>query len=147
MSTSVSAQSMTAQGSGGGDIPDLVKIGTIPTDTAIDVTTEILEPVSFSQNECRFVLSNKGILHSNSRITFALKGDVFDAITAGKNAFLPINVGIASLLQRVRLTIGGKTVSELENFGDYMAYESTFISPEQNKEREQVFTSLRRCAR
>ena len=132
---------MTAQGSGGGDIPDLVKIGTIPTDTAIDVTTEILEPVSFSQNECRFVLSNKGILHSNSRITFALAGDVFNAITAGKNAFLPINVGIASLLQRVRLTIGGKTVSELENFGDYMAYESTFISPEQNKEREQVFTS------
>ena len=143
MSTSVSAQSMTSQGAGGGDIPDLVKIGTIPTDTAIDVTTEILEPVSFSQNECRFVLSNKGILHSNSRITLALDGTVFNpgGVTPGKNAFLPINVGIASLLQRVRLTIGGKTVSELENFGDYMAYESTFISPEQNKEREQVFTS------
>ena len=89
MSTSVSAQSMT----------------------------EILEPVSFSQNECRFVLSNKGILHSNSRITFALDGTVFDpgGVTPGKNAFLPINVGIASILQRVRLTIGGKTVSELEN--------------------------------
>ena len=70
-----SAQSMTQQVSatpGVGAIPDLVKIGTIPSDTAIDVATEILEPVSFSQSEARFVLSNKGILHSNSRITSRL---------------------------------------------------------------------------
>jgi len=139
--TSISAQSMTAQGSGGGDIPDLVKIGTIPSDTAIDVTTEILEPVSFSQSECRFVLSNKGILHSNSRITFALDSNVLGAALPGAEGFLPINIGVGALLQRVRLTIGGKTVSEIEDFAQYMAYESTFISPEQNKEREQVFTS------
>lgn len=129
-----------ASGGGGGAVPDLVKIGTIPTDTAIDVATEILEPVSFSQSECRFVLSNKGILHSNSRLTFALSGDVINAATQGDDAFLPANIGIASLLQRVRLTVGGKTISELEDFNHYFAYESLFIPPEKNKEREQVFT-------
>ncbi len=129
-----------AQSGGAGAIPDLVKIGTIPTDTAIDVATEILEPVSFSQNECRFVLTNKGILHSNSRITFSLSGDYFNAPTYGKCAFLPANIGIASLLQRVRLTVGGKTISEIEDFNHYYAYESMFIPPETNKEREQVFT-------
>tara|TARA_R110000772_G_scaffold60511_1_gene136650 strand:- start:7192 stop:8721 length:1530 start_codon:yes stop_codon:yes gene_type:complete len=132
---------MTQQGSGGGDIPDLVKIGTIPTDTAIDVATEILEPVSFSQSECRFVLSNKGILHSNSRITFGLDSGVFTAPIGSQDAFYPINIGVAALLQRVRLTIGGKTISEIEDFAHYYAYESMFVTPEQNKEREQVFTS------
>lgn len=139
-----SAQSMTQQESatpGVGTIPDLVKIGTIPTDTAIDVATEILEPVSFSQSEARFVLSNKGILHSNSRITFAIDKTVFTAPTTGQDSFFPINIGVASLLQRVRLTVGGKTVSELEDFAHYFAYESNFVTPENNKEREQVFGS------
>ena len=125
---------------GSGAIPDLVKIGTIPTDTAIDVATEILEPVHFSQSEARFVLSNKGILHSNSRITFGLQGDVFNVPTTGQRAFFPINIGVASLLQRVRLTVGGKTISEIEDFNHYYAYESNFVSPENMKEREQVFT-------
>jgi len=139
-----SAQSMTQQESatpGVGAIPDLVKIGTIPSDTAIDVATEILEPVSFSQSEARFVLSNKGILHSNSRITFAVDKTVFTAPGTGENSLFPINIGVASLLQRVRLTVGGKTVSELEDFNHYMAYESNFVTPENNKEREQVFGS------
>ena len=133
-----------AQGGGAGAIPDLVKIGTIPSDTAIDVATEILEPVSFSQSECRFVLTNKGILHSNSRITFALKGDAFTGAAGGaglgQDIFFPANIGVASLLQRVRLTVGGKTISEIEDFNHYYAYESQFIPPETNKEREQIFT-------
>jgi len=139
--TSINNSAMVQAGAPGtGAIPDLVKIGTIPSDTAIDVATEILEPVSFSQNECRFVLTNKGILHSNSRITFALNGDVIAAAGLGQDAFLPANIGIASLLQRVRLTVGGKTISEIEDFNHYYAYESMFIPPETNKEREQVFT-------
>lgn len=139
-----SAEVMASQGggpAGANAIPDLVKIGTIPSDTAIDVATEILEPVSFSQNEARFVLTNKGILHSNSRLTFALDGGVSAYNVPGFDAFYPLNIGVAALLQRVRLTVGGKTISEIEDFNHYYAYESQFVSPELNKEREQVFTS------
>ena len=59
-------------------IPDLVKIGAVSTDTAINVQTDILDPVIFSDRECRFVLENKGLLHSNSRITFSSAGDCVD---------------------------------------------------------------------
>ena len=58
-------------------IPDIIKIGSVPSDTSIDVETSILEPVSFSQSQCHFVLENKGILHSNSRITLALDNASF----------------------------------------------------------------------
>ena len=58
-------------------IPDIIKIGSVPSDTSIDVETSILEPVSFSQQQCHFVLENKGILHSNSRITLALSNASF----------------------------------------------------------------------
>ena len=130
-------------------IPDIIKIGSVPSDTSIDVETSILEPVSFSQSQCHFVLENKGILHSNSRITFALDnaslGDLNDA-----QAFFPAGVGVHSLLQRVRLAVGGKTVSEIEDFNEFMAYESIFVAPETAKEREQIFSgrignSVRPC--
>ena len=55
-------------------IPDLVKIGAVSTDTAINVQTDLLDPVSLSEREARFVLDNKGILHPHSRITFATDG-------------------------------------------------------------------------
>ena len=112
------------------NIPDLIKIGSIPSDTAIDVETSILEPVSFSQSRCRFVLENKGILHSNSRITISLEGAAAQAV--GINAFTPVGVGIHSLIQRCNLSIGGKTISEIEDFNHFMGYESIFIPNETN---------------
>ena len=53
-------------------IPDLLRIGSLPSNTAIDVETAILEPVTQSQTHCRFVLQNKGILHSHSSVEFCL---------------------------------------------------------------------------
>jgi len=131
-------------------IPDIIKIGSVPSDTSIDVETSILEPVSFSQSQCHFVLENKGILHSNSRITFALDNASLGGTGNLEHAFFPPGVGVHSLLQRVRLAIGGKTISEIEDFNEFMAYESIFIAPETAKEREQVFSgrvanSVRPC--
>ncbi len=131
-------------------IPDIIKIGSVPSDTSIDVETSILEPVSFSQSQCHFVLENKGILHSNSRITFALDNASMGDLNALDHCFFPPGVGVHSLLQRVRLAVGGKTISEIEDFNEFMAYESIFIAPETAKEREQVFSgrvanSVRPC--
>tara|TARA_R110000822_G_scaffold174702_1_gene314311 strand:+ start:312 stop:1940 length:1629 start_codon:yes stop_codon:yes gene_type:complete len=123
------------------NIPDLVKIGSVPTNTAIDVETSILEPVSFSQSQCHFVLANKGILHSNSRITFSTSGDYGPMAADGDYAMFPAGVGVHSLIQRCRLAVGGKTVSEIEDFAHWMAYESSFVPNETNLEREQVLNS------
>ena len=64
-------------------IPDLLNIGAIPTDQTMDVETSVLEPVVHSDSFCRFVLQNKGILHSHSKIVFALN-------MVGAQATLPL---------------------------------------------------------
>ena len=122
-------------------IPDLVKIGAVSTDTAINVQTDILDPVIFNDNECRFVLENKGILHSNSRITFSSAGDcVANASLGETRAFYPANVGVHSVIQRASLRVGTKTLCEIEDYGHFAAYETSFLPPDAIKEREQVMT-------
>ena len=119
-------------------IPDLVRIGAVPTDTAINVQTDILDPVIFSEREARFVLDNKGILHSNSRITFSTAGDT--GATGQGRAFFPAGVGVHSLIQRAALRIGTKTVCEIEDYAHFAAYETTFLPPDAINEREGVMS-------
>mgnify|MGYP003133462353 CR=1 FL=1 len=119
-------------------IPDLLKIGAIPTDTTMDVLTDILDPVVQNDTFIRFAFQNKGILHSMSKIKFGFNN-------ALRNACLPVNVGLYSLIQRVRLTIGAKTVCEIDDFNHFMAYKGLFVSQEAMKEREQYLTSRIMC--
>lgn len=118
-------------------IPDLVKIGSIPSSTVMDVETSVLEPVQHSQSTCRFVLENKGILHSNSKIIVSMS----DA-GATERAYFPINVGVFALIKSARLMSGGKTLVETQDQNVLTAYESMFISNEHNVEKE-IFTTGR----
>lgn len=119
------------------NVPDLLRVGTIPDNTAIDVETDILDSVVFNQTFCRFQLQNKGILHSNSKITLSA------CLTSASSsrAFYPVNIGIASLIDRAVLKAGTKTICEVEDFGHFHAYQSMFISGEHNKEREAYTTA------
>ena len=49
-------------------VPNLMKVGEIPINIDVDNDTETLDPVVNNNNFCRFVLSNKGFLHSGSKI-------------------------------------------------------------------------------
>ena len=118
-------------------IPDIVKIGAIPTSTQMDVETSILEPVQHSQSTCWFVLENKGLLHSNSKLVFSVTDP------AGvQNAYFPVNIGVFSLIKSARLMSGGKVLSEVQDQNVLTAYESMFISNEHNVERE-IFSTGR----
>ena len=114
-------------------IPDLVKIGQIPTNTAIDIETDILDPVVHSDRFCRFQFQNKGILHSNSKIILRLQ-------KSGLDATLPVGTGIYSLIQRCALRVGTKTISEIDDFNHFIAYKSMFLANEHQKQREQYTT-------
>ena len=117
-------------------IPDLIKIGSIPTDMDMSVDTDTLEPVVKSNTFCRFTLMNKGFMNSFSKIILGM-----DALaTNGSRNTYPMNIGISSLIQRAVLKVGAKTISETEDFGHFMAYKSLFIDPSINKEREQVLS-------
>ena len=114
-------------------IPDLVKIGQIPTNSAISIDTDVLDPVVQSDTFCRFQLQNKGILHSHSKITLRIATDAADS-----DSFAPLGVGIHSLIDRCRLLVGTQTISEVDDFSHYIGYKSLFMSGEHQKEREQV---------
>ena len=113
-------------------VPDLLKVSPMETSTATDVETSITEPVVISDKFCRFVLLNKGILHSHSKITLAVtKPDTNDR-------FYAPNVGVASLIKRCALKVGTKTLQEIDGYNYLTAYKSLFINNEHQLERELV---------
>jgi hypothetical protein len=121
-----------------GKIPNLIKIGAIQSDTAMDMDQEVLDPVINNDNFCRFVLSNKGFLHSFSKITLGLNSTSTSGIT---EATFPSNIGVHSLIQRCALRIGTTIVAETDDFNYWMGYKSLFIDNDINKERETYLTS------
>jgi len=120
-------------------VPDLLKVSPMQTSTATDVETSITEPVVISDTFCRFVLLNKGILHSHSKITLA--------VTApdGNDRFFAPNVGVASLIKRCALKVGTKTLQEIDGYNFLTAYKSMFINNEHQLERELPQTGRSIC--
>ena len=114
-------------------IPDLMKIGAVPSDMAMDVDTHVLDPVVNNQDFCRFVLENKGFLHSFSKITLC--------VNAGDDSTFPANIGVHSLIRRCALRIGTTIIAEIDDFNHWMAYKSMFIDNDINKYRETFLTS------
>ena len=136
-----SAGAGPSPGASASQIPDLLKIGQIPTNTQISVETSILEPVTQSQTNCKFVLQAKGLLHSHSKIEFEFQSPHTTAgATTPADAFLPVGVGIHGLIERATMRVGTKTICEIEDYGFYAAYRSQFLSPEALLEREQFLT-------
>lgn len=120
-------------------VPDLLKVSPMQTSTATDVETSITEPVVISDSFCRFVLLNKGILHSHSKITLAVT-----APDANDRFYAP-NVGVASLIKRCALKVGTKTLQEIDGYNFLTAYKSMFINNEHQLERELVQSGRSIC--
>jgi hypothetical protein len=113
--------------------PDLTKIGAMSSPQNMNISTSIIEPIQHDDSFCRFVLMNRGILHSNSKLQLALG-------KAGVHAFLPTNVGSHGLIQRCVLKAGSKTISETDDWNHLQGYHSMFVANERRTEREGVLT-------
>jgi len=119
-------------------IPDLMKIGQIPTSYGQTLTTDVIDPVTFSQKRVRFTLQRvAGFLHSNSKITLGVTPKTTT------RAFYPLNIGVSSLIKSAQLLVGNKQICSIEDYGHYHAYQSLFVSNENNREREQYLSQ--RC--
>ena len=119
-------------------IPNLIKIGEIPSSYGQSLITDIIDPTSISDSRCRFTLQRvAGFLHSNSKITLAVTP------TQNARAYYPLNIGISSLIKSAELTIGGKTVCSVQDYNHFHTYHSLFVSNEDQKEREQFLSQ--RC--
>ena len=117
-------------------LPQALKPGVIPSNTEQRIDTDILEPVIFTESFIRYQLQNKGILNPKSKLTFSIKEH------GGHDAFYPLLTGVGSIIDRVTLKIGGKTICEVQDWAHLHAYKSMFIEQSVVKEREQ-FESAR----
>jgi len=127
-------ESMIQRESVAPSVPDLLRVSPMDTSTATDVETSIQDPVVINDTFCRFVLSNKGILHSHSKITLGVQ-----APNGGTGSyFFPPTCGVASLIQRAALKVGTKTLQEIDGYNYMTTYKNMFISNEHQREREQV---------
>ena len=108
-------QSMIERESVAPSVPDLLRVSPMDTSTATDVETSIQDPVVVSDTFCRFVLLNKGILHSHSKVTLG----VLPPGNGTDSYFFPPTTGVASLIQRAALKVGTKTLQEIDGY-NYM---------------------------
>ena len=111
-----------------GQIPDLLKIGSIQSNVQMSVDTDVLDPVVQNSKFIRYVLQNKGILHSHSKLQFGFS-------VPAEDGWLPLNIGIGSLIQRATLRIGNQTISEVDDWANFQHYKSQFMSSESMRER------------
>jgi len=118
-------------------IPELIKIGSIQTNLTQDIETSIQEPVVADESTLRFSLHKRGFIHSNSKLVLCLKDN------GESDHFLPLNVGIGSLIKNVAFRIGDTTIQEIQDWGELHAYRSLFVSSEVQKEKEQFLSQ--RC--
>mgnify|MGYP003638995922 CR=1 FL=1 len=117
------------------NVPNLLKVGEIDVNMAMDVSTDVNEPIVVNQNTCRFNLVNKGFLSSDSRITIGVKANA-----SVPDGFFPVNIGVHSLIKRATLSIGGQTICEIDDYNFFKTYESMFLSNEINRDRESVMS-------
>ena len=115
------------------NVPDLLRVSPMDTTTVTDVETSILDPVVISDNFCRFVLLNKGILHSHSKIALSV-----ECTADTDRRFFPPNIGVKSLISRCALKVGTKTLQEIDGYNYLSAYKDMFVANEHQLEREQV---------
>ena len=119
-------------------IPDLVKIGQIPSEYGQTLSTDIIDATTISQSKARFTLQRvAGFLHSNSKVTLA--------VTPKTNArgYYPVSVGVSNLVKSAQLLIGNQVVCSIDDYSVFHSYASLFVSNEDNKEREQYLSQ--RC--
>ena len=112
-------------------IPSLIQIGAIPSSYGQMLHTDVIDPVTFNDNRCRFTLQRvAGFLHSDSKVTLAVTPNT----TTG--AYYPLNIGVSNLIQSAQLSIGNQVISAIDDYSHFHQYQSQFITNENNKERE-----------
>tara|TARA_R110000764_G_scaffold53079_1_gene115347 strand:- start:5782 stop:7230 length:1449 start_codon:yes stop_codon:yes gene_type:complete len=120
-------------------IPDLLRVGSIPSNQEAMIDTDILEPVIFTDSFIRFQLVNKGFLNPYSRVCLQLD-NVSSKSASNVRSFPSLGVGIGACVQNATLKIGTKTICETNDWAWYESYKSMFIANETNKEREQYLS-------
>tara|TARA_R110001592_G_scaffold2385_1_gene14172 strand:- start:9675 stop:11111 length:1437 start_codon:yes stop_codon:yes gene_type:complete len=116
--------------------PNILNIKSMATNQLMRYSSDVLEPLSFSQSECVFRLQPRGFLHPNSAISIG-----FEANATLNQAFPYITTGIHALVRRAVLrTTSGKILSDTDSWNSLEGLKSCFVQNSINKEREAMLS-------
>jgi len=124
-------------------LPDILNVKPLPTISNMEIDTEILDPISSSNQEVVFQIPKNGILDGGSFVSLAVRvpSGLANALVnadGNSNAFLPMNTGIYGLIRSAQLTIGSKVIASNDDFGHYATMMRQFETPEHRAYVEQV---------
>jgi hypothetical protein len=114
-------------------LPDILKVQTLPTISNMEIKTEILDPITASDNEIVFQIPKNGILDGGSFVSLAVK-----TANGVADAFLPLQTGIHGLVKSAFLMSGSKVIASTEDYGHYQTMLRQFETPEHRAYVEQV---------
>ena len=119
--------------SSGRMLPAVLRTDPLERPVNQDINSDLLFPVVFNQNSCKFVFDRKGVLSANSQLHLAqtVHNPQFPGVNT--NSFLPTSTGALAMIDRAYLTIGGKRVSDLLQVGHYNTWKHLHFSNEYRK--------------
>jgi hypothetical protein len=115
------------------DLPDVLKVTPLKRPINQECSTDILQPTTFSQTSCKFVLPNVGILDANSQLHLSQVVTDSTAPAVDTKSFYPATTGACAMVQRCFLTIGGKEVCDVRDVNQYINWKRHHYSNEYKK--------------
>ena len=112
------------------EVPDVLRMNCDIFNNIQYVESNILDPVVSSSTFARWILPPIGFLSPSSRLSFTLTCPAAMVQTGLVNYFLPANIGIFSLINRVEFKSNGKTISNCDDEEFLQVFKQIFTSPE-----------------
>lgn len=114
-------------------LPDILNVKTLPTIDNMEIKTEVLDPITATNNEVVFQIPKNGILDGGSFVSLAVR-----TASGVSDAFLPLKTGIHGLIRNAYLMSGSKVIASTEEYGHYQTMVRQFETPEHREYVEQV---------
>ena len=123
-------------------LPHTLLNSTTNEDQTLEIHSEILEPLSHSQNISRFEIPHKNILDSDSVLVWNVfwDGYIQDPTGAQGVAVPLLDAGLYDTILRARLFVNGKIISELNEVGKYLTMRGNFKSHEVKVEKDDLYS-------
>jgi len=108
------------------NLPASMSLAAFKKVDTMSIDTQILDPVTITNESCRFVLQRKGILNTGSAIQLGVTHD-----QANNEYYLPIKTGIHALIKTATLRIGTTIIAQTDQNGHYQTMVRQFKTNEQ----------------
>ena len=127
------------------DIPLSLYSNSQNEDQTLEIHSEILEPLSHSQQISRFEIPHKNLLDADSQLIWKVfwdkQNDGTDHRTDGSLNALPFqDAGLLSTIHRARLYVDGVIISELNEVGKFLTLKNNFRPHEVKVEKHDLFS-------